>query len=497
MGDELNIHVGQTLLARAEIEELVSVRKNTMLSKGPFPLLNLSQDTIIGAYLITYTNKPVLPDEWNDIATYAFTERWSEKFWRCNEYEDWPLTTYTLISLCFPPTFNYTNKNVVIKNGQLISGRINKDHISNKPFGIPRMILARYDEDTYIDFMNSIVRLVNLWLAKNSFSVGLDDCVLRGNVKETIKNEVSDSILNLTRDISTIDKDSQVILDRSYEADSKVYFILNNSKELGNKIVDKNMSEDNNIKLAVDSGAKGNYVNIFQITAMLGQQILEGKRIWPSYYKTRSLPCYFDPEIANIFGPKPEYKTNYIEIEPMTKLERMNLKSKLRHKSIHYSNIKTKHSKTQLRYPWSWNTMDIIERDKFPIEWDILEPIMVPKQDPITPITDFKHFLKLYYESGGFISSSLLEGLNPREYYFHSSSGRDGLISTSCSTSVTGYTERRLTKMMEDIQVSYNRTIVNSVTNKVIQFSESTDCFNTSMLIGNKIVVKDKLFEGL
>lgn len=488
-GDESNIHVGQNVMARAEMEELLSVRKNTMMSKGPFTLLALSQDTIIGIYLITLKNKLVDVDEWNDIASYSFLDRWSEKFWNPTER-----TTYSLISLCLPPDFNYNHKGVIIKNGILISGTITKEHISNKPFGIPRMVLCTHDEDVYIDFMNCVVHLVNGWLAKNSLSFGIGDCVLSKEVTASVKNEVIENIMKLTMNISKYDN-NDIIIDRSVAADGKIYHLLNNSKELGNKIIDKNMSKHNNLKLVVDSGAKGNYVNIFQITAMLGQQILEGKRLWPSYYRNRSLPCYFPPEIANVYKKHDSHIIDDVVVEKITPGSEVDQKSENNY-SVHYSNRDTGHSKTQLRYPWSWSTMPIVTVAKPKTNTNI----NVVTTEHIKKIDDdntFKDYIKMYYESGGFIMSSLLEGLNPREFFYHAMSGREGLISTSCSTASSGYLERRLTKMMEDVQVSYNGNIINGVTNKIVRFSDSEDCFNNSMLIGNRFILPDKLFSGL
>lgn len=63
------------------------------------------------------------------------------------------------------------------------------------------------------------------------------------------------------------------------------------------------------------------------------------------------------------------------------------------------------------------------------------------------------------FESRGFISSSFAKGLNPKEFFFHSMSGRQGVIDTSQSTSVSGYNSRRMTKLMENIKVGYDGSV--------------------------------------
>jgi DNA-directed RNA polymerase II subunit RPB1 len=76
----------------------------------------------------------------------------------------------------------------------------------------------------------------------------------------------------------------------------------------------------------------------------------------------------------------------------------------------------------------------------------------------------------MMYESRGFIRNSFIHGLNPREYWFHSMSGRIGIISTSQKVSTSGYVQRRMVKIAEDLQIKYDNT-VRGVNESIIQFS--------------------------
>lgn len=69
----------------------------------------------------------------------------------------------------------------------------------------------------------------------------------------------------------------------------------------------------------------------------------------------------------------------------------------------------------------------------------------------------------------GFVSSCYARGLNPSEFFFHAMSGREGLIDTAVKTSETGYIQRRLMKLMEDIIVHHDQTVRSSA-NLVVQF---------------------------
>ena len=73
------------------------------------------------------------------------------------------------------------------------------------------------------------------------------------------------------------------------------------------------------------------------------------------------------------------------------------------------------------------------------------------------------------YESRGFIRHSFLRGLNPREAYFHALPGREGITDTALGTGETGYMQRRIIKLMEDIHVANDMTIRDEA-NQIYQF---------------------------
>ena len=49
-------------------------------------------------------------------------------------------------------------------------------------------------------------------------------------------------------------------------------------------------------------------------------------------------------------------------------------------------------------------------------------------------------------EARGFIRSNFIQGLNPREFWYHAMSGREGVCDTSVNTSTSGYIQRKLVK---------------------------------------------------
>lgn len=63
------------------------------------------------------------------------------------------------------------------------------------------------------------------------------------------------------------------------------------------------------------------------------------------------------------------------------------------------------------------------------------------------------------YESRGFVQSSFICGLNPKEMWFHAMTGREGMINTAMETARSGYIQRSFIKICEDLKIAYDGTV--------------------------------------
>lgn len=88
-------------------------------------------------------------------------------------------------------------------------------------------------------------------------------------------------------------------------------------------------------------------------------------------------------------------------------------------------------------------------------------------------------------EALGFCEHSFSQGLNPQEFYFHHSGGREGLMDTANNTSESGYMNRRIVKALENIKVTYDGSIRNGV-NHILRFVVGYDGFDPAHLINVK-----------
>ena len=99
-------------------------------------------------------------------------------------------------------------------------------------------------------------------------------------------------------------------------------------------------------------------------------------------------------------------------------------------------------------------------------------------------------------ESKGFIKHSYIQGLNPKEFFFHAMAGREGVIDTAVKTSETGYIQRRLVKAMEDITINGDGTVRNSM-GDILQIRYGEDGMDASRLITQNIPNINTKFEDI
>ncbi|MBA0819442.1 hypothetical protein Gohar_019463, partial [Gossypium harknessii] len=81
--------------------------------------------------------------------------------------------------------------------------------------------------------------------------------------------------------------------------ENKVNQVLNKARDDAGNSAQKSLSESNNLKAMVTAGSKGSFINISQMTACVGQQNVEGKRI-PYGFVDRTLPHFTKDD----FGPE-------------------------------------------------------------------------------------------------------------------------------------------------------------------------------------------------
>jgi len=91
-------------------------------------------------------------------------------------------------------------------------------------------------------------------------------------------------------------------------------------------------------------------------------------------------------------------------------------------------------------------------------------------------------------EARGFVENSFISGQTPQEYFFHAMGGREGLIDTAVKTSETGYVQRKLVKVMEDLKV-YDDLSVRNSSSVIIQFLYGDDGMDPCFVESQPLII--------
>ena len=107
----------------------------------------------------------------------------------------------------------------------------------------------------------------------------------------------------------------------------------------------------------------------------------------------------------------------------------------------------------------------------------------------------FKWLLIIYV-----IKNSFIHGLNPKEFWFHAITGREGVTDTAMKTAQSGYVQRRMVKVGEDIKVANDMT-VRRADGRIVQFQyggDNLDPVNTTVKHEKKFICDvDRLVDKL
>ena len=294
-GDEMNMHVPQSLQTAVELQYLAAVSKNIISPSSNSPIIGPAQDNLLGLFKLTDDNVYFTHQEIMNLLVSI------EKFSGIipePDFNDGKLVKWTgkqLYSIILPP-ITYTQdlskkklKNIIIENGILKQGQIEKSACSN----ILHYIVNDYGTKEATRYLNDLQKIVSRYLIRSGFSVGISDLIVHKDIKKRNEEFIlkgKKDVIELTKKVHlNILADLNENLDLLY--DGKIAAI--NAKTVDN-ITDqiiKKMPLTNRINYIITSGSKGKDSNIQQMMCLLGQQTIDQQRV-PLGFRNRSLPHY-------------------------------------------------------------------------------------------------------------------------------------------------------------------------------------------------------------
>lgn len=345
-----NLHVPASYEAEAELRLLSASKYKIISAQSSKNIMCIVQDSLLGAYRMTLGIQSVSKEQFFQVAmkTNLNIEQIQKKIQMIRKvFKDMGKKAQCfhgkgLISLALPNDLHYEKKNnvnpdepiVKIHSGVLYEGTLDKNILGSVHNSLIQVIHKEYNCDMAAEFIDNIQFITNNWLLITGFSVGLKDCMVQGDDKVQKINDIIEKCYIEAENIKTTTVNPNI-------REIRVTGALSKARDIGLKIAKEAIDPNNNFLSTVSSGSKGDWFNLSQISALLGQQNISGQRVQPTLNN-----C----------------------------------------------------TRTLVHYP--------------------LENLSIEQE----------------YESRGFITSSFIKGLNPREYYFHCMSGRESTCDTAMNT---------------------------------------------------------------
>ena len=281
-----------------ELKDFASVPFHILGPKDGRPVINIVQDTALGVYRITKDHVRV--DDKTAANLQMVNSFFSGELPAPGDAESNEWTGKQLFSAIMPPGIftelgNNTGKKVVIRDSELLEGTVDKKVYGTMSKGLLPIIQRDYSPYDTRRFLDNTQRLVCRWLMTSGFSVGVSDLVISKETEEGFKQELAKVKDTIAGTISTVLKgklENSTILSNQDYFESELNRALNKVRNMAGEVVKKSIDDRTNRLLnMIQSGSKGNDLNLAQMTTCVGQQNQEGKRI-PYGFTDRTLPHY-------------------------------------------------------------------------------------------------------------------------------------------------------------------------------------------------------------
>ena len=335
-GDEMNMHVPQSIEATTEAQELMAVPFNMVSPSNTSTIIALVQETLVAWFRLTSRNVLLTRDVFMQLLAQVRFDP------RAPDYADMPTrsdswipsvpqpailkspkgprwTGKQVLQTLLPPQINMTRAVrdgdikdnecwtgakediVIIRRGELLLGRLCKSTLGGGP-SLVHVLWKDVGPWASAKFVSDAQRVANAWNQRDALCIGISDCILDD---ETIA-EVDDLVATAMGKADSLEGTHFASEIKEMRATGLMQDVL----RAAGALVLKKMDEHTALSTVVLSGSKGNALNLSQIMGVVGQQVRNAGRLRVLYtrlmgtsqnscaslhtYRTMALSCGAD-----------------------------------------------------------------------------------------------------------------------------------------------------------------------------------------------------------
>ena len=350
-GDEMNIHFPQNEVAQAEARMIANTDNQYLGPTSGSPLRGLIQDHVVAGVHMCNKATFFTREEYYQIIYGALrpednytgqgrVHTLSPAIWKPRPMWTGKQIISTIMLNITPPQLeglnlvsknkiqnslwqrddgsdpNMSEEQVVFLDGYLVRGVLDKSQYGASAYGLVHSVHEVYGPESAGRLLSILSRLLTKYLQHIAFTCRMDDLILtqegekiRAQILEDAKGDGARAAMEyvgLPKDGDLKDPDTarnlairleEILRDDDMMAglDGAMQAAFNKTtSKINNVVVPGHLVKpfpDNNMQTMTISGAKGSKVNATQISTLLGQQALEGRRV-PTMVSGKTLPSF-------------------------------------------------------------------------------------------------------------------------------------------------------------------------------------------------------------
>ncbi|CAN3372368.1 hypothetical protein DIURU_004174 [Diutina rugosa] len=318
-GDEMNLHVPQTEEARAEAINLMGVKNNLLTPKSGEPIIAATQDFITASYLISHKDSFYTRAEFCELlammsdanlkfdlpppAIFKPERMWTGKqvfsmLIRPNRQSPVVINLDAKCKTCEkadPPEMSPNDGYVIIRGSEVLSGVMDKSLLGDgKKHSVFYTILRDFGPVEAAEAMNRMAKLSARYLGNRGFSIGISDVTPGDDLKRRKELMVERAYLECDQLIDKYNRgklETQPGCNEEQTLEAKIGGLLSKVREQVGEVCIKELDALNAPLIMATCGSKGSTLNVSQMVAVVGQQIISGNRV-PDGFQDRSLPHF-------------------------------------------------------------------------------------------------------------------------------------------------------------------------------------------------------------
>ncbi|KAF2138602.1 uncharacterized protein K452DRAFT_290746 [Aplosporella prunicola CBS 121167] len=327
-GDEMNLHVPQTEEARTEAIELMGVKHNLATPKNGTPIIAAIQDFITCAFLTSRKDLFLDRKTFALVCGYMFNDEAvrdpetgkyhkielpppailkPQRLWTGKQIWNVLMRPYkeskVLVNLdaaCKQYKGNAKDMNeddawLVIRNSEVMCGVMDKATVGDgKKDSVFYVMMRDFGPDYAVQAMNRLAKLSARWLTNRGFSIGVSD-VTPGTKLVKEKTELIETAYAESKKVVELYQTGKLEraagCDEEMTMENQISGILNKVRAAAGEICFSELSNWNSPLIMAKCGSKGSNINVAQMVACVGQQIIGGQRVLDGF-QDRTLPHF-------------------------------------------------------------------------------------------------------------------------------------------------------------------------------------------------------------